>query len=130
MKAQTVLVVEDNELLSDLIVRRMQREYTVELARTGNEVFDVLDNHHIDLIILDLVLSGMHGFDILARIKEDKKTAPIPVIILSNLDQESDIKKCEELGAARFLVKIVSELDVVADAVKEELQKVSKKKRA
>ena len=63
------------------------------------------EEKNIDLILLDLILPGIDGFEVLARIKADTATASIPVIILSNLGQREDIEKGLKLGAKDFLIK-------------------------
>jgi CheY-like chemotaxis protein len=76
--------------------------------------------------LLDILLSGMDGFEILKRIKEDEKTRHIPVILLSNLGQKEDIEKGKALGAARFLVKAMVTLDEIIEEMKAVLKEEKK----
>lgn len=75
-----------------------------------------------DLILLDLVLPRKDGFDVLIEIKKDEKTKDVPVIIVSVLGREADIKKALSMGAADYLVKAKTSLSDMVDKVKEYLQ--------
>lgn len=122
--AKTIVVVEDDKFLRDLISQKLIKE--------GYEVFGVLDGEEgiktvkakkPDLVLLDLILPGMDGFEILSALKKDPEVASIPVIILSNLDQKEDMEKGFKLGAADFLIKARSTPGEVVDKVKEILNK-------
>jgi len=82
-----------------------------------------------DLILLDLILPKKNGFEVLQEIKANPALADIPVVILSNLGQESDIKRGMELGAADFLVKMEYSIDAVANKIREYLVKDKLKKQ-
>ena len=71
--------------------------------------------------MLDIILSGLDGFEILSKIKNNPKTKHIPVILLSNLGQASDIEKGKNLGAARFMVKATVTPNDIVDQIKEVL---------
>ena len=71
-----------------------------------------------DIIVLDLLLPGMDGFDILQKIKMDSRLKKIPVMILSNLSKPGDLEKAKLLGATKFIVKAASSLDNIIEEVK------------
>ena len=71
--------------------------------------------------MLDILLPGMDGFEILRRIKSNPKTKNIPVILLSNLGQTSDIEKGKSLGAVRFMVKATVNPDEIINQIQEVL---------
>ena len=102
-----ILIVEDDHFLRNLLVKKLSENgYEVEQADTGEKGVEIVPEAKPDLIVLDLLLPGMHGFDVLAWLKkQDKEIADIPVIILSNLGSEEDIDKGNKLGATDFLIK-------------------------
>lgn len=106
-------------LLSDIFARKFTAEhFTMLHAPTGEKGLELLKTHKPDVILLDLTLPGMSGFDVLKNIKEDPATANIPVIILSNISEAADIKKGRELGAVNYLVKVSLSLDEIVRAVR------------
>lgn len=105
--ANKILIVEDDSFLRELITKKIANEgFEVVEAVDGEEgVKKSKEEKNIDLILLDLILPGIDGFEVLTRIKADAATASIPVIILSNLGQREDIEKGLKLGAKDFLIK-------------------------
>jgi len=105
--ANKILIVEDDSFLRELITKKIANEgFEVVEAVDGEEgVKKSKEEKNIDLILLDLILPGIDGFEVLTRIKADVATASIPVIILSNLGQREDIEKGLKLGAKDFLIK-------------------------
>ncbi|KKT56961.1 MAG: Two component system response regulator, modulated diguanylate cyclase [Candidatus Giovannonibacteria bacterium GW2011_GWC2_44_9] len=103
---ENILIVEDDKFLRDLIVQKLGREgFRTSEAMDGEEGLKAAKEMRPDLILLDLILPGMDGFEVLKRIKEDKVTAQIPVIVLSNLGQKEDMDRTVALGAEDFMVK-------------------------
>ena len=101
-----VLVIEDDTFLRELIVQKLDKEgYEVTEALDGEEGVKQVKTQRPDIILLDLILPGVDGFEVLRQIKEDDATAKIPVLILSNLGQKEDIEKGMKLGAKDFLIK-------------------------
>lgn len=106
MPGKTVLVVEDTELLRRMYADKLAQDgYEVLSAGDGLEALSYLKTHDVDLVLLDLVMPRMSGLELLDTMKRDPRTAGIPVIVLSNLGQESDVQKGIELGALDYLVK-------------------------
>ena len=113
-----VLVVEDDKFLRELFVRKMFNEgFDVESAIDAEQVFEVLKNKKPEIILLDLILPGVDGFEILGRIKKDDNLKDIPVMVISNLGQKEDIDRAMELGAADFLIKANYTLDEIITRV-------------
>ncbi len=101
-----VLIVEDDKFLRDLIVQKLKREgFAIFEAVDGEEGLKITKEKHPDIILLDLILPGLDGFEILRRIKSDTATASIPVIVLSNLGQKEDMDRAMSGGAEDFMVK-------------------------
>jgi DNA-binding response OmpR family regulator len=101
-----VLIIEDDKFLRELISRKILNEgFDVSEAVDGEDGFKKVKEEKPDLILLDLILPGMDGFEFLTKIKEDSSLTQIPVIILSNLGQKEDIEKGMKLGAVDYLIK-------------------------
>ena len=104
--AKKILIVEDDKFLRELISRKLQKEgYMIVEAVDGEEGEKKIKEEKPDLILLDLILPGIDGFEVLSRIKQDPTLASIPVVILSNLGQKEEIEKGLKLGAVDYLVK-------------------------
>lgn len=101
-----ILLAEDDEFLSSLLKNRLQREgLAVDLAKTGEQVISFLKTTKPDLMLLDIILPGKLGFEILEEMKGDAKLAKPPFMVMSNLGQDDDIKRAKALGALEYFVK-------------------------
>ncbi len=101
-----ILIIEDDKFLRELIIRKLVNEgYQTIEAVDGEEGVRTAKAEKPDLILLDLILPGIDGFEALARIRKDQETANLPVIILSNLGQKEDIERGLKLGATDYLIK-------------------------
>lgn len=113
-----VLVIEDDQFLRELFVRKLLSSgFKVENAVDGKTAFAILERWKPDIILLDLILPDMDGFEILGRIKKDTRFTTIPVVILSNLGEQKDIDRAMALGAQEFMVKVNFNLEEIADHV-------------
>ncbi|MEK7209206.1 MAG: response regulator [Patescibacteria group bacterium] len=111
---KTVLIVEDDEFLRSLTAKRIEKEgYGVEVAVDGENAITVLETLKPDLILLDLLLPGKDGFEVLKKIRSNEAVKAVPVIIFSNLGQKEDIEKAKSLGVDDFLIKANFTLDDV-----------------
>jgi CheY-like chemotaxis protein len=115
-----ILIVEDDEFLQKILVTKFTREaLDTRAASDGEEALRMIKERRPDIVLLDLILPKITGFDVLAEIRTDVMIRDLPVIILSNLGQEDDIKRAKELGALDFLVKADTSVNDVVKKVKE-----------
>lgn len=114
-----VLVIEDDKFLRELLVHKLTSEgFDVQNAIEAGSAFQILSERKPNIILLDLILPGVDGFEILSRIKADQKISDVPVIILSNLGQKEDLDKAMSLGAKDFMVKANFTLDEIVEKVR------------
>ena len=101
-----ILVVEDDKFLRELISQKLAKEdFNVVEAMDGEEGVKKAKEEKPDIILLDLILPGIDGFEVLTRIREDKSLVSTPVIILSNLGQKEDIERGLKIGATDYMIK-------------------------
>ena len=101
-----ILLIEDDKFLRELIIQKLGREgYEVAEAPEGEAGLAKVKEEKPDLVLLDLILPGIDGFEVLSRMKKDPAFSSIPVIILSNLGQRDDVQKGIDLGAEDYLIK-------------------------
>ncbi|MDA3936081.1 MAG: response regulator [Actinomycetota bacterium] len=106
MDAPAILVVEDTELLRKIYTDRLNQDgYETVGAADGLEALAVLRSRTVDLILLDLIMPKMSGLEVIDTVKKDPRTKNIPILILSNLGQESDIELGLGMGAVDYLIK-------------------------
>jgi len=125
VKGGRVLLVEDDTFIAKLLMDHLKKEgLNLDLARDAETGMRKIRENRPKLILLDLVLPGMDGYEFLEKLKADKELASIPVIILSNLGQKSEIERGIKLGAEAFLVKASLDLDEIFQKIKQSLEKV------
>lgn len=106
MESKTVLSIEDDAFLSSLVSGKLiETGFSVITAGTGQDGIAKAKQEHPDMILLDIMLPDMGGFEILETLKSDPATKDIPVIILSNLGGREEIEKGVSLGACSYLIK-------------------------
>jgi DNA-binding response OmpR family regulator len=119
-----VLLVEDDPFLSNLLKVRLQKENVdVTLARDGEEALKKIEENKPGLVLLDLILPKKSGFEILEKVSTDPQLKDMPIIILSNLGQTSDIQRGKELGAIEYYVKAKISIDDLVGKIKTFLSK-------
>lgn len=102
----TVLVVDDNQHNRDLLERRLGRDgFTVVTAAHGLEAISAVRGHDVDVVLLDIMMPVMDGYETLDRLKADPELRHLPVIMLTSLDESESITRCIERGAEDHLPK-------------------------
>ena len=105
----TILVVDDNRVNSLLLSRGLEQQgHTVLFAEHGREALDLLRSQHFDLMLLDVLMPDLDGYQVLAELKLDPHLRDIPVIMTSSLDELDSVVKCVEMGAEDYLPKPIN----------------------
>jgi len=105
-EAKNILLVEDDALLVDIYSTKLQLSgFKVRVVDNGDKVFAAVREKKPDLVLLDIVLPHMDGWDILQRLNTMDEMKDVPIVILSNLGQKEEVEKGLRLGAAKYLIK-------------------------
>jgi len=121
---KTILIVEDEPDVQEIYKTKFEKfGYKVITAKSGTSGIDLTVREKPDLILLDIVLPLKEGFEVLENLKRNPETKDIPVVILSNLDQDYEIKMGKNLGAAAYLTKVDTTPDELVKVVEEILNK-------
>jgi len=119
-----ILIVEDEKALSKVLKEKFESaKFTVKTVDNGNEVLRATKSMKPDMILLDIILPGKQGLDVLEELKADNNLNTIPVIMISNIDSDNDIKKALSLGAVDYFVKSQHPLKEIVDKVQEQIKK-------
>ena len=109
-----IVIIEDDKFLGGLVSKKLAEEgCEVKHVESGEPAQAVIGTEMPGLVFLDLLLPGMSGFDVLSGLKKSDKTKNIPVILLSNLGERSDIQRGLDLGATSFLIKASMTIDSI-----------------
>lgn len=118
-----ILIIEDDDILRGLISERLKREdFKIAQAIDGISGLKAVTKERPDLVLLDIILPGMNGFEVLENIKKDQAIASTPVAILSNLSQQEDIDKAFQLGAKDYFIKVNFTSEEILQKIKDILK--------
>ena len=119
---KTILFIEDESALQKTFGEIIAQDgYQMISALDGETGLRVAKEKKPDLILLDLILPKIHGFDVLKKLKEENETRDIPVIVLTNLEGLEDVEKALKLGATTYLVKANYSLEEILEKIKKAL---------
>jgi len=120
--AKKILLIEDEELIIDLLSKKLiQENYEVTITRNGVEGLEKMREAKPDLILLDIVMPKMGGFEVMEEMHKDKDLKDIPVIIVSNSGQPVELDRAKELGVKDWLIKTEFDPLEVIDKVKKQI---------
>lgn len=121
----TIILAEDEADLMEVYSIALGEKFNLLTAKNGKEVFERLEenNEEVDLIVLDIVMPKMDGFDTLRKLKKDDKYKKIPVVMSTNLSDSGDRDEAIELGAIKYFVKADRTPSELADDVAQILSK-------
>jgi CheY-like chemotaxis protein len=122
--AKKILLVEDEEIMIDLLQRKLSKEgYEVSVARDGEEGLKKMRemDPKPDLILLDIVMPKMGGFEVMEEMAKDEKLKNIPVIVISNSGQPVELDRAKKLGAKDWLIKTEFDPKEVLEKVKKQI---------
>ncbi len=118
-----IMIVEDDPaLVAAYEVKFAQEGYELLIATDGKQALDMLPGKVAHVVLLDLMLPEVSGFDVLSAMKKDSRWQNVPVIILTNLSDDKDVAHGKELGASDYLVKANMNIADILSRVKQELK--------
>jgi len=121
-KVKKIVLIEDEEIIIDLLERKLEKEgYNVKLAGNGADGLERIKEEHPDLVLLDIVMPKMGGFELMEKMNQDEELKKIPVIIISNSGQPVELDRAKELGAADWLVKTEFDPQEVINKVRRQI---------
>lgn len=121
--AKKILIIEDDKFLRELIAQKLlKQDYEILQAVDGEEGMRKVEEEQPDLVLLDLILPGIDGFEVLERMQDDPKLSSIPVVILSNLGQKEEVERGLKLGAVDYLIKAHFTLGEIIEKIKKALE--------
>ena len=117
-----ILVVEDEKKIASFIKRGLkEKNYSVDVAFNGDRGLSLAEINPYDLIVLDIILPKMNGFEVLDALRKDENLKSVPVIILTNLETMDNIEKAINNGACSYLVKSNYTLNEIVEKIKQSL---------
>ena len=118
-----ILIVEDEGFLVEALKDNLEAEgYKIEVAMNGEEAVEKIGEHKPDLILLDLLMPKKDGFYVIEEVKKNTEWKHIPIIVLSNIGGDTEIKKAIEMGADDYFVKSQHPIEEVIEKVKSSLE--------
>lgn len=112
-KKKTILLVEDDADLVELTTHWLERDgYTVRSTADGRSALEQLDADPLpDLVLLDVMIPHVTGFEVLAKLRAEARTRDLPVVMMTSFSRERDVARGRELGANDYIIKPLMELD-------------------
>ena len=101
----TILIVDDTETNIDILLDTLGEEYEIAVAMDGESALEAVGEEPPDLILLDIMMPGINGFEVCKQLKGNPETANIPVVLLSALTEAEEKRKGLDLGAVDFITK-------------------------
>ncbi len=120
-KRQKILIVDDSKVMAKMLEIMLHEDYDIVFAEFGEKCLELAPKEMPDLILLDVLMEGMDGYEACSRLKQDHITKDIPVIFISGLDEVNDERKGLEVGAIDYITKPFSE-PIVKIRVKNHLE--------
>lgn len=122
--AKKILLVEDEEIIVDLLEKKLKQEdYEVRVARDGEEGLKAVREEKPDLVLLDIIMPKLGGFEVMEEMQKNEELKQIPVIVISNSGQPVELDRAKKLGARDWLIKTEFDPQEVIDKVVKQIGK-------
>ena len=118
----SILIVDDEKTNLNVLNHTLHREYVVYMARDGKTAIEIASDYLPDLILLDIIMPDMDGYEVISVLKSSEITKDIPVIFITGLDSSEDLEKGMALGAADYISKPFS-ATILKDKVSKHIKK-------
>jgi len=128
----SVLVIDDDRTITTLLQSVLgKRGFEVHASEDGPSGIAIAQSEHVDLILLDWMIPGIDGMEVLSRLKHNEKTKHIPVFMLTSKEQKADVEQAVSCGVDNYIVKPfnASEIDVIIRNKLKEIEKTATDKR-
>jgi CheY-like chemotaxis protein len=113
-KSSRILIVDDNQQNCELLDAYLADEgYQIEMVYDGQQTLDAVDRQQPDLILLDIMMPRLSGYEVCHRLKSSERTRAIPILMITALAEMSDIEKGIDAGADDFLTKPINKLELI-----------------
>jgi len=112
MEKKKILLVDDDIIFQAIAISLLSDEYSVLPSQSGMDALEILINHVPDLILLDIILPGMNGWEIFRRIKGMTLLHDIPIIFISSMAKEEGLEHAKQIGAMGYIVKPINKEDI------------------
>jgi DNA-binding response OmpR family regulator len=113
-----ILIIEDDSFLSNIYKTKLTKEgFSILMADNGEDGLAMIQSEKPALVLLDIMLPKMDGFELLEQVNKDARLKKIPIVIMSNLGQDSDVEKGKRLGAVDYIVKSDTTLEHVIETI-------------
>jgi DNA-binding response OmpR family regulator len=121
--AKKILIIEDEEIICDLLERKLTREgYSVVITNNGIDGLIKMREDRPDIVLLDIIMPKMGGFEVMEEMNKDKTLKDIPVIVVSNSGQPVEIDRIKKMGAKDWLIKTEFDPQEVLEKVKKQIE--------
>lgn len=119
-----VLLIEDEDLITNLLSETLEKSgFEAETAENGREGLLKIKQTNPDIILLDIILPDISGFEILKKIKESENFKDVPVIVISNSGRSAEINRAKELGAEDWIIKTEFDPQVIINKIIKQINK-------
>ncbi len=120
MPDKKILLVEDEPLLANLLKQRLEKDgFGVVAGHDGEEALKILETVQPDLILLDIILPKVSGFEVMEAVQKNPNYKKAPIIVISNLGQDTDMAKGQSLGAVGYFIKAQVSIEELVGKIKE-----------
>lgn len=113
-RKKTVLIVDDTKTNIDILLNLLGEKYDIVVALDGKSALETLEESSVDLILLDIMMPNIDGFEVCRRLKSNENTSDIPVIFLTARDDEESIERAYEIGAIDYITKPFKPIELLA----------------
>ncbi len=118
-----ILIIEDEEIMYGLLERKLSGEgYEVRVAKDGVKGLEMIKQEKPNLILLDIIMPKMGGFEVMEEVRKDKELSEIPMIIISNSGQPVELDRAKKLGVKDWLIKTEFDPQEVIEKVKKQIE--------
>ena len=112
MKKRKILLIDDDIMFQAIVISLLSDEYSILPSQSGIDALEILANHVPDLILLDIILPGIDGWEIFHRIKGIAILHDVPIVFISTMSKEEGLEHAKQVGAMGYIVKPINKVDI------------------